>query len=162
MQVPLMSIPQPKLQYLKSNTDYIHNVIYDIFKNTLRNIPFKLETYIKDDVLHIISDRDIVTFWQEEYYIATGKYNTNSPETCHKYIIAHLLNGLSNTNLSLYIKNNTEDIKEKTPEKIEEEMYNKDVKTILDELNKNIRTINKSLLLIADVLKERGINNENK
>ena len=36
-------------------------------------------------------------------------------------------------------------------------MYNKDVKNMLDELNKNIRTINKSLLLIADVLKERGI-----
>lgn len=64
--------------------------------------------------------------------------------------------------LSSYIKNNTEDIKEITPEKIEEEMYNKDVKNMLDELNKNIRTINKSLLLIADVLKERGINNENK
>ena len=54
-------------------------------------------------------------------------------------------------------KNNTDDIKEKTPEKIEEEMYNKDVKNMIDELNKNIRIINKSLLLIADVLKERGI-----
>ncbi len=162
MQVPLMSIPQPKLQYLKSNTNHLHSIIYHMFIDTFHTIYFKLETYIKDDILHIIADRDIVGYWKEEYYNITGKYSDNNPKKYHSFVISRILNELSKTDLSSYIKNNTEDIKEITPEKIEEEMYNKDVKNMLDELNKNIRTINKSLLLIADVLKERGINNENK
>lgn len=162
MQVPLMSLPPIELQYLKLNSKHLHSIIYDMFKKHLKTIHFKLETYIKDDILHIISDRDIVEHWRHEYYEATGNYSNNDPEKYQRFIIAVILNELSKTDLSLYIQNNTEDIKEKIPEKIEEEMYNKDVKNMLDELNKNIRTINKSLLLIADVLKERGINNENK
>ena len=158
MQVPLMSLPPTELQYLKLNSNHLHSIIYNMFKDTFKDMYFKLETYIKDDMLHIISNRDIVEHWRDEYYKVTGEYSDNDPGIYYRFVISKILNELSKSDLSLYIKNNTEEISEK-PEKIEEEMYNNDVKNMLVELNKSINTINKTLLLLVDTLKDKKENN---